>query len=435
MKDRKVDKEYSPITLAQMDKRTVFSMFREFFKSPWIVIVISGFLAILSIFLTKQSEPKPALMTFTLDLVNHRSVPCFNLGYVFFSALFYMLGGNSGFLLGQVLIYSLIGITAYFILDKILDRNKFIPTLGAVLVLIYPEAWLNVHRVIETNLAMLLCLLFVYFLLPSVQKEMTVITAAFVGFVFAYMILTRSNLIVMLPLFIIPISKSFKNFSTAIIVVLVTLSVIPGISTDHFYPKPQEGVYTFFIGANPYTKETLLKYLTGEPVSPELIKKMKIDPTVFSNNTGVLIVDREIISKMAQYSLIWIINHPFDYLELIPVKFWTLIRLDLRGAKRQIDGKIFIYSFFQILMTLIFPLWFLGKLIFHKNGIFYPLGVTPFAILYLIPFLLTNADPRFRQPLDVLFLLEITVFSTKLLSKNRKMENFQPTNQNNKTPI
>jgi hypothetical protein len=382
--------------------------FLAFLQTPWFILVFSGVLAILCLSLTHLSMPKPALMALTLDLVHHQKVPCFDLGYVVYSALFFGMGGNLGLLIGQAIVYILIGIVSYFILGKCIGGKSYLPTIGACLILIYPPVWLNIHRIVDTNMAIALILVFIYFLLPKCLSQTSPTKAALFGVICAYMILTRSNLVFVLPLGVIPMLKSIKNAMVITVTGLIVLILISNITTNSFYPKPREGVYSFFTGANSHTKETLLKYLTTEPVSPEVFREAQIDQTKFPND-AVLVQDEQAKSKMLQYSLNWIENHPLDYLGLIPIKFWTLMRPDFRGAERHVGWKAIAVGLVQLSMALIFPFWLIAKFIV-KDRFYGPLGVAPLAILYAIPMLLTVADPRHRQLLDVLFLLEIIVF-------------------------
>jgi hypothetical protein len=396
----------------------MFEHFREkengvngFLKSRWFVLAFSSLMAFLSICLTQQSVPKPALMLLIQDLVDHQKIHCYDLGYTVYSAFFYRFGGNEGLVLGQALLYLLIGMAAYAILFEILGKGSYGPTVGACLVLIYPETWLNVHRIVETNLVILLCLVFVFFLLPQVQARLSLTQAVIIGFVSALMILSRPNLILVIPLLLLPMSKSIKNILVAAAAGLMVLTLVPGLTTGTFYPTPKEGKITFFHGTNPHSKESLLKYYNAEPLafSPDNLKAMKMDPSMIPNDSAMDVPSDKFNEIITRFSIDWAKAHPLDYLELIPVKLWTLIRPDLRGAERLGGWKYWVVALVQIAMALPFPLWLVCKFAF-KDSFFGSLGAAPFSILYSIPFLLTNADPRYRVPLDALFLIEIVVF-------------------------
>jgi hypothetical protein len=390
-----------------------------FLKSPWFVILFSSVMAFLSVHLTELGVPKPTIYLLVQNLAHFQKIHCYDLGYTVYSTFFYLLGGTQGLIIGQTITYLLIGITAYSILNKIIGRESFAPTLGACLVLIYPETWLNVNRIVETNLVILLTLGFLYFLLEKPQAEFSFIQSGMIGFISAYMILTRPNLVVVLPLLMIPMSKSIKNILVAAAVGLAVLTIIPGFTTGTFYPTPQEGKLTFFHGANPYSKESLLKYYNAEQLSanPDLYKAfyaMGLEPWMAPKTSGGEIPDKKFSEIVFQYSINWIKAHPFEYLELIPIKLWTMVRPDFRGADRKSGRSRLVIMWVQILMSLILPCWLIWK-IASKDSFFGPLGAAPFSLLYIIPFLLTNAEPRYRTPLDTLFLLEIVVFAFSFL--------------------
>jgi hypothetical protein len=386
-------------------------------KSPWLVVVFSSVMALLSVVLTSPGIPKPALMWLIQNLARHEKIHCYDLGYTFLSSFFYRWAGMDGLFCEQAFNYVLIGVVSYLILRKILGHGSYGPALGACLVLIYPETWLNVHRVVETNLVILLSLAFLYFLLPPVQSGWALAQAVMIGFISAYMILSRPNLILVLPLLLVPMSKSIKNTLAAAAMGLGVLTIVPGLASGIFYPTPQEGKITFFHGANPHSKESLLKYYNAEPLafSKDNLEEMKMDPSIVPQDSGMDVPSELFNQKVTRFSIHWIKTHPFEYLELIPIKFWTIVRPDFRYANNCTGWKYLVIALAQIAMALIFPFWLVCKWVF-RDGFYGSIGAAPFSILYLIPFLLTNADPRYRIPLDALFLLETVVFAFRFLN-------------------
>ena len=147
---------------------------------------------------------------------------------------------------------------------------------------------------------------------------------------------------------------------------------------------------------------------------------MGIDPSQFPIDEQ-LNPDQNFKSKLKQAAWAWIKDHPFEYLELIPIKFWTLVRPDYREDSQFNGSKALFYGAIQTAIALIFPFWIFLKWI-SKDDFWGPLGVAPFALLFSVPFLLTEADPRYMQPIHALCLLEITFFLRGLFVLSEKIE-------------
>jgi hypothetical protein len=394
----------------------------KFVASPMFVVSFALFLAALSVGLTPLVSTKPVLRDLMLNLVQNQKIYCYNLGYVVFAAILYGLGGYGLLTLGQVAVYAGMGFFAYLLLKSALPGEKITPVVGACLVLVYPENWLNIHRIVETNFSILLCLVFIYFLLPRVQLKMTMASSAVFGMVCAWMLLTRTNLVMVMPLAAPWALKSAKNTAMAAVMGLAVLTLVPGWATGTFYPTPGEGPWSFFGGANPSTKESLLKYLNGEPLSMNRLQSMGVDTSKISIENAYN-PDKELKSTLNHAAMAWIGAHPFEYLELIPIKFWTLVRPDYRNPSRLVGWKASLYFCVQTFLAFIFPLWLVLKLI-SKDGFRGPLGVAPFAVLFCVPFLLTESDPRYIQPMDVFFLLEMVIYGFRRFEKLKRGDDF-----------
>ena len=101
-------------------------------------------------------------------------------------------------------------------------------------------------------------------------------------------------------------------------------------------------------------------------------------------------------------------NHPLQYVKLTGIKILTLFRpgyhapenfewFSVEGIKRvsktALAAPFFVWLFF---------VWKTKREFFAKENLF----VFLVAALYLLPFIVANADPRYRFPMDIVFILD-----------------------------
>ena len=100
--------------------------------------------------------------------------------------------------------------------------------------------------------------------------------------------------------------------------------------------------------------------------------------------------------------------NPFEYAKLTGIKIFTLLRpgyhalenfqwVSVEGVKR-VSKIVLALPFF----IWIFFVWKTRRRFFEKENLFVFLT----AGLYLLPFIVANADPRYRFPMDIIFILD-----------------------------
>jgi hypothetical protein len=183
---------------------------------------------------------------------------------------------------------------------------------------------------------------------------------------------------------------------------------------------PRYGAYTTFIGNNPYSEEAFLGSLNGEPSYLPAVAAaaaegrsppggpLGLDLENYSDQTPEF--DRYLMAEAKRF----VAERPAEALRLVGVRFVTLFRPDLRMVNRSSTGAgSWLLTAVQVGMALVPLVWLAARLlaVFRRR----PVGWALPALvgLYLLPFLLTNADPRFRLPADFLMLLDLSVITVR----------------------
>ena len=158
---------------------------------------------------------------------------------------------------------------------------------------------------------------------------------------------------------------------------------------------PRNGPYNLYAGHNSRTLQTLLVDLNAEP---SLVAGFAADRPAGSDPDPYAATNGPWFSSQ---SLVFARTHPQTELELIPVKLFTLFRPDTKvhalASPLGLTRALLALPVFLLLAT-----WLLPPRL-HLSSPDHLLLF--FECAYVLPFLLTNSDPRFRTPLDMLLLL------------------------------
>jgi hypothetical protein len=103
------------------------------------------------------------------------------------------------------------------------------------------------------------------------------------------------------------------------------------------------------------------------------------------------------------------LGHPAQYVKLIGIKLYTLLRPDLRPRKNRVPLSKF-ERLVEILSALPVAIWLIAVALARRRRVSTaPLStriVVLFVALYLFPFVLTIGDPRLGYPVDTVLLLQ-----------------------------
>jgi hypothetical protein len=335
--------------------------------------------------------------------------PC---GYPALLGLGLRAGGRTGIVAIQLLLYALIVAAIYCIL-RLLGVNRIIAMMGAGVLGLHPELVISIKKIWDTNITTALLLLLCAALLAVLRHGLTPMRAALTGIVWGLSINVRPNF----PALILPVAFAFwfaplhgnrprtlwvsgtvTLFGAAFAVVLVSILV-----HGSFY-VPQNGPYNFYAGNNAFTERALLLNLNAEPsIYPSLLAEG------FPSNVNVY--DPDLRPYYVAHALLYIRRHFPEAAKLVLLKLGTLLRPDTKIYPLPSPGGIV-----KVFLALAIPFWAVNLVVCRgcpwgrKDWLF-----LAFLVAYVTPFLLTNSDPRFRIPLDVLLLTHAVYRIAKLL--------------------
>ena len=370
-----------------------------------------GFLALI---LSPESAPKPALLRLALALSHGSKVPNYNLGYVLFSSLALRVGGIPGIFWAQALEYGCIGLGAFFLLRKARVDAKA-TLLAAVAVIAHPILWLNVHRIVDTNLTVFCVLFFLLGCLPRKTPHFSWIQAVAFGIFCGFMVLGRPNLLLILPMIFAESRFRAKRALLIFIAGILTYASLALVATGEAFPPPAERAWVLFQGANPWSGSFLIRDLNAEQSGYPAARNIGVTIPRGPQNTEVpsefylsTHPDLGLQEKLTDAAWSFIREHPLKFSELAVLKAFTLLRPDSRSSARESGWKHDLFWCMQILLALIFPFWMATKVL-KRDTFLGPIYAAPLALLYIIPLMLTDSDPRLRLPLDLIFAIETFV--------------------------
>jgi hypothetical protein len=361
-------------------------------------------LAAFSLAFVPFSKPAPIYVQTAEELLRGQKTPSdfWPVGYTGFLFVFLKIGGLAGLFVGQAIAYGGIIILAYAIL-RFLRVGRKAAFVGTTLVMLHPYLWINIKRIVDNNLAVLLMLGFVLFLLKIRLEGIGRLGAALFGVLCGWMVLVRANDILLLPLavFLLAFHKSRRGPTQlwpgllALIAGLATIVVTAVVITGQFYILPSNGGYNFFAGANDFSRDALLaKYNAEGSIGPALV------------HYGI---SADSPRSYWRLGMQYVRSRPMDYLFLALLKLLTLFRPDYRQLYTSGIASPWVLVVVQTLLATPVLIWL--SIRWHFRNVKMAIGALPIcllAILYVTPFLLTNADPRFRLPLDIVLVLDAT---------------------------
>lgn len=233
------------------------------------------------------------------------------------------------------------------------------------------------------------------------------------GILFGYMVLVRPNYIILLPLTIVALFINgvvHLRFIIALIVAFATIGAITIPLTDCLLILPTNGAYNFFAGANSFTSTALIHSYNAEPSIQEALGVVGEQ----GDCRGLKCLEHnplkqpEMSTKYRRLAIQYIEQHPLQFLKLAVLKIFTLFRPDYRQVYRSSLAPPILLFAAQTIMALPSLLWGITRLLLlPTHGLWKGALVLPLALMYIVPFALTNADPRLRLPLDIVLMLDV----------------------------
>ncbi len=341
------------------------------------------------------------------------------IAYPLWIAPAYRVGGIHEIIALQAALQIALVATSFFFLLQ-LGVSARAAVVGSLPVALHPDLLASITRSWDVALSTFLLVLLVLLVLriQSVGPRLGVSLGG--GVVFAASVICRSNyLLVALALLyallsggrqqhdadsssLIPKERTVQTSIFALVVFAIS-----GVGTylylgtvGHGSPFfPQNGPYNLFAGNNPYSATAFLANLNGE---------LSIDPAYRAHHPELSASapspdyrDPSLNNFYLHNSIEYTLHHPVDEVKLFGIKLFTFFRPAIRTHRQR-------FAVGAVKCFLALPVVFFLILLALPGRV--PLDRVDRLLLivyaaYLLPFLLTNSDPRFRIPLDVLLLL------------------------------
>ncbi|MEK9194402.1 MAG: hypothetical protein AAB884_01180, partial [Patescibacteria group bacterium] len=282
---------------------------------------------------------------------------------------------------------------------------------AVLIIALHPVLLLNVWRIHDGNLTALLLLSFLAAGIGSLRYRNNP-SALLFGAITGLLFVVRPNtlFLFLVALFLIfwktGRGEKIKSFLKAAIFLIGAIVLVVALNfavkQKPFFFPPQ-GFYNVFAGSNEYSTKYLLKDYSGENSLTEALRAR-----------GFSSVDTfsELLSfpsnKYREFTIDFAKNNPLEYAKLTVLKVFTLFRPGYhvpegfewfskegltRSLKIVLALPVFIWLFF---------VWKTRKNFFEKENLFVFVTV----LLYIAPFFVANADPRYRFPLDIVFIAD-----------------------------
>jgi hypothetical protein len=179
---------------------------------------------------------------------------------------------------------------------------------------------------------------------------------------------------------------------------------------------PQNGAYNLYAGANPHTEASLLTIYNAES---SIIKDMAdhgmqvdLDWSRPENLPGIRDARDTVYQPyFTDQARSFIRHHPGQMLELSFLKLVTFLRPETKHYHffdAHKSGAAIAWLSFKSLESASVPCWLCTLYWFCRGKLrLESVLILSMTLLYVLPFLIVNSDPRFRTPLDVLLAADI----------------------------
>lgn len=337
---------------------------------------------------------------------------------------------DMGMIVIQGVILLAIMLVTRLTLRRATGSDRFATT-TALIVGLYPPFLVKVDHINDSNLA-LFGLLIVLFSAIRLRSKLTVLSALTAGAALGCALTVRPNFAPLVLLMVWVLRKTNLRvaiplfFSTVVSMAIVYCSITGLIHGRPFFP--QNGPYNLYAGFNPKTEWSLLTKLNAEnSMIPDLADngiRIKMDWGQLPDREGVQdsrdLAYREYYVKRA---VDFIKANPKQAARLTFLKLMVFmaptpdVAVDL-GRDTRLKKAVRLAG--KNASVLLIPVW-IGLLFYSWRGGFgLESGVfVGTVVLYIIPFVLTNSDPRFRAAIEGIVLIDVArilygIYDTRL---------------------
>ena len=337
--------------------------------------------------------------------------------YPLFLGPAFRLAGNHGVIALQAVLQVAIAAVSFLLLLE-LGLPPIWSAFGSLPIAFHPDLLASVVKIWDVPLSTFLLLLLTLLCLCLHRRPRTTLPLLTVGIgvVFAADIFCRPNYAVLLPIIFFSFYRlrpalsigAVCGYLAACIAVACSTFALLGVASHGSAFFPRNGPYNLYAGHNPHTINALLTQLNAESSIPAAYLESNPGaslPALYSPSLNHFYIHQSI--RFAR-------EHPGTELVLLPVKLLTLFRPDtkvhrLLSASGIIKGVLAL-PVFLVLAMLLLPQRIPLRFNFNDRFLFC------IEAAYILPFLITNSDPRLRIPLDALLLLHFVSLLYRRLS-------------------
>jgi hypothetical protein len=324
------------------------------------------------------------------------------------------VGGARLVVLSQAGLYLLLALWVYGLL-RVLEVGRRMSFLAALVIALDPDLLSSISKIWDTEIT---CLLLVVLAAGCVRMLRALLEAhttslgwiAGLGCLWGFGMTIRPNFALLaLPILYVLWNVLQAEGRRAWLIrvgtgIVCAVAVFAGMNTlahGSFYVA-QNGPYNFFAGANAHTDKALREFYNAESSVPLALADLGVHLGAPVGANADPAYDLTLRPLYMHEGFVFLREHPLDWLWLGGVKLVTLLRPDNKAhATRTPAGMM------KGLTSLCVVVWAGAWMVARVRG--YAVDKADVVVLitmgaYVLPFLLTNADPRFRVPLDVVLL-------------------------------
>jgi hypothetical protein len=325
------------------------------------------------------------------------------LAYPLLLAPAFHVAGVQGILAVQAALY-VVTVAIAFLILTLLDLPPRIAGLATFLILLHPELLLSITKIWDVGLSTLLFLLLVLVCLGVQRFGATPALCITLGLVLGAALFCRPNFLLLAPAILYALwtarARALLLRTLAVALIATIAFAFAGVAAHGRPFLPRNGPYNFYAGDNSLSAQALIEDLNAEP---------SIAPALRAAHPGLVPADpapdfyfsAALEPVYTGNAFSFALHHPVEQLRLIAIKLFTLLRPDTKvhrlGTAAGLVKAMLALPALLFLIALLAP----GRPALTQIDWL----LLAFAVLYVLPFLLTNADPRLRTPLDALLLL------------------------------
>lgn len=321
-----------------------------------------------------------------------------------------------GFALEQGVFHLLLVLLLWLVMRR-LHASPAAALWGTLLLQADPDLLLSVEKVWDVAFSTWLLLLIAWLALRALQDGATLADCCWLAAALGYCSFDRPNYIFLVPALVGAVwfaRRRVRNSNLQWVRPVVAAGLIlcvtyMGLSllTYREVRTPENGAYNLFAGNNQFSRAALLEHLNAEP---SIVPALAADGILLQNGNPAY---ASLIPFYRQASRRFAWHHPLQELTLVGIKFWTLLRPDTK-----VHPLWSVAGMGKLSLAMFVPVWLFAVVSTKRGGSPLLPGdwlVLAMAALYILPFLMTNADPRFRTPLDIL----VAAHTVALFWRNR----------------